>query len=174
MTLLELIVAPAVAISAAVGFAKWLDWKIQMRHVSNRFLAAADEEFFSAANKMLKTPDDIPESVLDLIQMMSVTGFSRGSEKSFLRALQETRKDHGETDQALVRDLAGMRPQLRELLATAVAAWFNIMTHKSSRYHRLIAVEASRSKLDGTRRPMSDAEVGIPVAAHMLPDGCIA
>jgi len=110
----------------------------------------ASQDFHDAAKKVLQTPGDLPDSVLDRLSIMSRTGFQRGSEKAFLSAIKAARAappEHGRPGD-FIADLESLRPELRALVLKAMAAWFNIMTHKSGRYHDKIAIETIKAKAE--------------------------
>lgn len=171
MFLAEVAVAVVAAAGGATVFAAWLDRKIEKRRVLNSLLALGSEQFFTATDKIMKTPDDVPDPVLDLLMFMARSAFGDGSEKAFLRALRRSRAEPPNPSDELFASVAVMRKELQVLLGDAVAAWFNIMTHKSSKYHDLIALEALRTRVS-TPRSKSDAEVALPVAHAMETAGC--
>ena len=126
---------------------QFLRMKVERRRILNRLLAVASEDFHNATQSMLKTPEDLPDSVLDALSIMSESGFSRGSERQFLRAMRVMRETPAPKSR-LSEDSHEMRPELETLFRKAAVAWFNIMTHKSGRYHRKIFLEAMKANAD--------------------------
>lgn len=148
----------------------FLKKRIEKRRVLNRLLAVASEDFHHAVDSLLKTPEDLPVEVLETLEMMCRSGFSDNSEKRFLAALRRARQS-GKRERADRRlDLSGMRSELQSLFGKAVASWFNIMAHKSTRYHDKILIEMLRSEADhfnGPKRELATAaEMHMGNASH--------
>lgn len=122
--------------------------RILKRKLHNRLLAVASEEFFESAEKLMKTPDELPDPVLDMLSMMSRTGMSPGSERVFLDALKRSRQ--GQTKDAASRKMSdaigSMRKELQDIFRDAACAWFNVMTHKSTLYYQKIATEEMQAQ----------------------------
>ncbi|AZV00227.1 hypothetical protein pben1_p70 [Paracoccus phage vB_PbeS_Pben1] len=144
------ILAIALCGGAVALFSRYLHRRLERRRVLNRLLAVASEDFHDAASSLLKTPQDLPDEVLDSLSMMSRTGFSRGSERAFLIALQRSRlvekSSKGQPSNSLIKAIKNMRPELQSIFGKAVVAWFNIMTHKSGPYHQKIRIEALKGE----------------------------
>ena len=139
------------AVSMILGGAYLVDREIrrrvETRRVLNQLLAVASADFNEAVQSLMKTPEDLTDEALETLSMMSSTGFAKNSEKRFLAALRAARRKSSSSEPAADPTLS-MRPELKELFFKAVAAWFNIMTHKSSRYHQKISLEALRAEAD--------------------------
>ncbi|MFH5773562.1 hypothetical protein ACHFJ0_04865 [Paracoccus sp. NGMCC 1.201697] len=170
MLIVDIFAVAAVA-GAAFGFDRYLRMRIQRRRVHNRLLAVASEDFHEAASSMMRTPADIPDEVLKTLSMMSETGFGKDSEKNFLEALRAARRK-GSVKRAeqsdLSKSLDGMRDELKALFLKAGTSWFNIMTHKSGRYHRMIRLEAMMADADRIETPQQ----AISTAAGMRTAHC--
>lgn len=172
-----LIDAVAIALVAATAYFtnKYLKHRIERKRALNRLLAVASEDFHKSARSLLKTPDELPQEVLNALSMMSRTGFEEGSEKMFLEALRTARKEKGRTTDSISRRpglnadiINGMRQELQDLFVKAVMAWFNIMTHKSARYHDKIAMEELKAEAERFVGPSRE----IATASYMRPIPC--
>lgn len=144
--ILDIALISALAFGAFIADRK-IKARIERRKILNRLMAVASEDFHSAARSMLKTPEEIPDSVLDVLSTMSRTGFAKGSEKQFLHALRSMRKTPAPST-TVANGYKEMRPEMQALFRKSAAAWFNIMTHKSGRYHDKIAIEALKAEAD--------------------------
>lgn len=117
--------------------------------VANGLLALSVQEFHDACDALLKTPNELPDEVLDAIMKMSDSTFSKGSNWRLKQAIRLDRKGILPScdDNPLDAAVESMRDELQQLFTKAVASWLNILTHRSLIVGLMIAYEAYRLQL---------------------------
>ena len=69
---------------------------VKSRTVSTKLLAPASKEFFDNADKLMKTPEDLPNSVLEGLNIMSESLNDRKGSRALLRILRKANSDLGQ------------------------------------------------------------------------------
>lgn len=163
------IAALATALAIYTAVSAYLD----IRSTANKLLAIADRDFTHSLHSMLETPKDLPDEVLAMIRMMSLTAFKPGTERMLVRGIRMAggaANGDGNGRDKLGEAVRSMRPELRKLFHEAVSAWLNIMTHKSTIggiriIYAMSKVEAATGKLShGTPK------VALPAMRTMITD----
>lgn len=105
------------------------------RTLSNQILAVASKDFHEASNSMLDTPEDIPDSILDVLSKMDRTAQRRGASSMLASAMaqgNESKMAQLSRDRIdFQQDFEKMRPELQDLFHKAVAGWFNYLSHQN-------------------------------------------
>ena len=116
---------------------------VKSRTVSTKLLAPASKEFFDNADKLMKTPEDLPNSVLEGLNIMSESLNDRKGSRALLRILRKANSDLGQRKHPgeLGKDLTEMRPELQEIFGCAVAGWLNFVTHRYFVLQQKIIIE---------------------------------
>jgi len=152
-------------------FYRLLSIYLDIRTAADRRLKAAVEQFHSSVASMLKTPKDVPDEILQAIDMLSKTAFAPGSERHLARIIRNG-KQPSPRSRDMMRDLAGMRPEMQDLFALAAVSWITIMTHKSVVGGIRVASTLERA---GTGRISRDAaDTAIPAVGKMVGASCAA
>jgi hypothetical protein len=137
---------------------------LRMRTFSNRIMAVASTEFHAAADSMMETPEDLPESVLDAISRMSVLARSRNVSGHLARMIgnanSETVKDLGPERLEFQRELDSMRPELQDLFHKAVTGWINYVKHQNVVHSLRISFAMLRFKSQGLNSSKAEETAG--------------
>lgn len=164
-----------VCIALIVGlFALAVTVYARIKHVANGMLALGVKEFHDAVESMLKTPEDLPQGVLDAISAMNRTAFASGAHWRVRKLIELDRKglidrsDQGFVD--LAKQVADMRPELRALFRKANEAWISIMCNRSILVGLMIAFEMARIQVD--KGDISSSSVANSEAVKLLPGLC--
>ncbi len=120
---------------------------LRFRHVSNRLLALATKEFHDAADSLMKTSEELPDELLDLLEMMDRTAFQKGADRKLLKMVRASSANAGSPPQWLNE----IRKPLRELFGKTVASWLNIMMYRHTIAGTLIRAEIAKKELQAGR-----------------------
>lgn len=119
---------------------------LERRSTSIQLLMVASTDFFENAEKLMKTPDELPESVLVALQTMISTMNDNGA-RLFLRALRRAnRNSEFEAKQPgqLAKDVSEMRPELKKLFMSANISWLNYSMYRHEIYKYFIFNELGK------------------------------
>lgn len=163
-----------VALVVASSFV-FITMYVRVKQVWNGMLALWVKDYHEAVESLLKTPEDLPDGVLDAISTMNRTAFADGSHWRLRKLvmldrkglLQRRDKPHLE----LAKQIEGMRPELRSLFARANEAWLNIMCNRSIVVGALISIEIGKLQV---ARGVASSSVANKEAIKVLPDLCTA
>lgn len=114
----------------------------------------ATNGFFKKSESLLKTANELPDSVLDALHLMNESISQSNSGKRLLLALKASGKHAGSRRKAngtLIDEVNQMRPELRELFAEASVAWFVSTVHRNLFYRFAIEREINKRRLRGSR-----------------------
>jgi len=117
---------------------------INLRRHANKTLELAASEFDDILSSILKTPGDLPDTVLDILAGMNGTISAEGSDRVFFNMIRgkskpAMSKGMDAKHSQLEKDINSLRPELQELLQQAVKAWLFVMCHRSIIYGPMIA-----------------------------------
>ncbi|WP_282052400.1 hypothetical protein [Phaeobacter inhibens] len=146
---------------------------LQLKPVGTGLTALAVKEFHDSCDSLMKTPQELPEEVLEALLYMGRNALEKGSHWKLRNAIRQDRrgKPISEASSALKASVEGMRPELRELFLKATASWMNIMCNRSLLGGVLISHELHKIQLQkGATRATAEKE-----AMRVLPDlgGCL-
>lgn len=146
---------------------------VRSRTVSTKLLAVASKEFFENAEKLLKTPEELPDSVLEALETMSQSIDNGHGSRALLDSLRMANSDANteESPSELQRDFEGMRPELVEFFGLAVAGWLNFVTHRHFIIQQKINMELARMAVKHHHSGIDQREAGISALARFGRDG---
>lgn len=134
---------------------------LKLRGVSNGLLVLAGEEFHDKVDSILKSADELPDSVLDFIEFMIKVANSSNGHWRALRAFRrqnalgrEESMAEPERKAAFEKDLGGLRPELRQLVNDTTMMWLNWHLNRNVVSGLLMMFELRRMALGhGTLEP---------------------
>jgi hypothetical protein len=136
-----------VALISAFAFHRY----VREREIANRELAQAVRTFHGAADKLLKTSDDLPEPLTAAIAAMAKLAFGRRTPKQLLRSVREevssVRARPGRkrvTTREIEQVKSSLRTELNTIVGELSLAWFSIVANQSVVYKILINRELKR------------------------------
>lgn len=144
-----------------------------LRDMSNKLSIVAASEFFDKADSLMKTPSDLPDSVLDAIQTMMVSMNNGTGARAFLNVLKQLNNDiptvgkRGVDDADLMSDVKNMRPELGLIFRETVAAWLNYVTNRHVIYNIAITLEVKKLAIKTKSVNVDQAKTVMP-AIHKL------
>jgi hypothetical protein len=151
-----------------LAFAGGVYWQLRAflenRDVSSKLLALASKEFFDNAEKIMKTPEDVPDTVLDALKTMNDTMNNGEGSRALLHILREFNKQKAgalKQENNLAVELGKMREPLRDLFGMAVAGWLNYVTHRHFLYSRAINSELRKMAVREKHPDINSAQAGI-------------
>lgn len=149
---------------------------LKARSLSNGFMAFASGEFHDATTSLLETPDELPDSVLDLLSDMNRLAQSRHASIGLLRAIS-TKNNVGEArrvrhSQQFEREIEAMRPELKELFQRAVVGWLNYVSHKNVVTNLRMAFAVMRLRSQGMDASKAEQEVGFRYLDGLIRKAC--
>lgn len=159
MISLEVWVGYGITFSILLGL---LWYYLKVKSVMNKALEIATHDFDQAVHSLLKTPEELPDPILDFVEAMGDIAFRRGLPRQLaFYALSNGRKKtstnlststnrSNEVNEAV--DL--MREELQELFTKAAAAWIRIISLRSPFAGPLIIV--SLANVTAKRGRISD------------------
>lgn len=124
-------------------FNQYLDRKV----ASSKLLMVASTDFFENAEKLFKTPEDLPDRVLNAVELMTRTINNREGSRALLYVLKRANGDLGasRTDEADFRkEIGSMRPELQIIFGHLTAAWMNYVSNRSFFYQFAISTQFKR------------------------------
>lgn len=142
-----------------LAFVGCLSAYIRLKKQANAALRIAADDFHAAADSLMKTPKELPDEVLRILQHLSHTAFRRGIDRRFLTYLRhdDRKKAFGTTvpSNPIVEQ---MRPHLRELFSKAVVAWILIIVNRNVLVGRLIRFELQEVSLSAGKVISTEAQ----------------
>lgn len=156
MTFFDIIIAAAGSIAVVVAAVRAINWWIARRAALNRMFRTASDDFYEAAEKMLKTPDDLPAETLDSLEFMSRMLNEPHGERRLLRTLR--RLPGGVKKPAAAQSV--MRPELRELENRASVAWLAALMARDVFYAPAIYREVIRLQIAEHQAGVTPAVAG--------------
>ena len=169
MSLLFWVLLVLVALSCVVVS----DYYVKSRTVSTKLLALACKEFFDNADKLLKTPEDLPDSVLEGLNTMSEFLDSGKGSRALLLILRKANSDldQGKHPSELRKDLTKMRPELQEIFGCAVAGWLNFVTHRHFVLQQRIMIELTKMAIKQEHSGINERDAGISALERFRKEG---
>ena len=148
------------------------------RIVSVKLLAPASREFFDNADKLMKNPQDLPDSIFDGLNIMSESLNDKKGSRALLRILRKTNNDPVQPGQPghpdkLQKDLTRMRPELQEIFGCAVAGWLNFVTHRYFIPQQKIIMELAKMAIKQGRSGINKRDAGIFALEQLKREGVV-
>lgn len=130
--MLTILFSWAVLVLLAAALVIFSGFYVRSRLISTRLIAVAAVEFFDNSNKLLKTPEDLPDSVLEFLQWMVSSMENGDGSQTLLAALKRENSQNGSLGEhsQLRSDVEAMRPELAEIFENAVSGWLNFVIHR--------------------------------------------
>jgi hypothetical protein len=120
----------------------------KMKRKNDAVYAKSLTEFHSSIDSILKTPEDLPDGVLDLIAAMNdrISASGKSFDHFKFRRLVMGKVRPSRSSRISDAELASMRVQLQKLLAKASLAWMSAMMHKSFLVGLMIEFETKKRR----------------------------
>lgn len=137
-----------IGLALAYGVWRYLARFVSGNRIRNGLVALAVKELHDSAESMLKTPSDIPDRVLELLDFMLRTAFEKDTPRIFSRIAASASNGGIRPDARVDEDLNSMRPELQELFLKATASWLNIVCNLDAVHGNRIASAFNKIKVD--------------------------
>ncbi|WP_371227206.1 hypothetical protein [Roseovarius sp. 2305UL8-3] len=158
----------AVSVGTVIVFTIYL----RARSISNKLLVSSSETFFDSCDSLFKTPDEIPDSVVEMIEMMNKSISSKRGHWALLRVLKA--RGNGPTIdveqiKAFDRDVDGMRQELRDIFNRVVVSWLTYLAHQNVFTLMRIALTVMRVRSTGVGPKEAEETAGLSFLRRMEP-----
>ena len=122
---------------------------LQLKRQANNALNVAVVEFHNAAESLLRTPNDLPLSVIELLSVFNDSAFEKWVPLMMYQNLRLDRKGKLKLvgGRRIDSDLLQLRPELKELLKMATLSWYSIILNRSVILGVLMRFEMKELKL---------------------------
>lgn len=124
------------------GFRAYLDF----RKAANALSVVALNEFFEAAQKMMKTPEEVPDTILLHLDVMRQNINHPRAPRVLLTSLKTANRANGpdvsdRDNRAFLDEVKSMRPELQELFSEAALSFFRFVSLRRTYYQFAIMLE---------------------------------
>ncbi|MEP3440874.1 MAG: hypothetical protein ABJN72_05290 [Sulfitobacter sp.] len=149
---------------------------LRTRSLSNRLLSVAANEFFESVSSLLETGDELPDTVIETIEIMNSSAHNAGSHWALLKAVKQ--KHHGKPNpsigdtQRFKSDFDTLRPELQKLFSKAVVAWLNYLTHQNIYTMGRIGYTVLSQRSNGLEHSKAETVVGLNFLQNIRPNAC--
>jgi len=129
------------------------------RTLSNGIMTFASNEFHDAATSLLKTPDELPDSIITALEKMNTVAQNSNASGRLLYAMKRSEASTSQND-GIGHELDNMRPELKELFLKAVTGWLNYVSHQNVVNNVRINFAVMRLKSQGLHSAEAEEQVG--------------
>jgi ABC-type protease/lipase transport system fused ATPase/permease subunit len=148
---------------------------LRARTLSNRLLAVASNQFFEATDSLLKSAEEIPMSVLEVVETMNDSATKRKAHWTLLKAVKlknSYRAESKDEKESFAADVQNMRPELRDKFEESVIAWLNYLTHQNIYTMARIGFTVMKHRSTGLDHSRAEAKTGFDFLSKLRTHPC--